>query len=99
VLYNRGPAFSHAEFAVIIIPSYSHPYWSEHPEKEMRQGWHWLHCINRVSSQVKKTLIMCFVDIPPPTAEKGGVNIPALLRKYKVREVSLRRWLPSRNRD
>ncbi|KAF8424737.1 hypothetical protein EV426DRAFT_599145 [Tirmania nivea] len=100
LLYNRGPAFSHAEFAVIIMPSYSHPYWSEHQEKtNKRQGWHWLHCVNRVSSQVKKTLIMCFVDIPPPKAEKGDVNIPALLGSYKVREVSFRRWLPSRNRD
>ncbi|KAF8456398.1 hypothetical protein BGX38DRAFT_1248949 [Terfezia claveryi] len=97
LLYNRGPAFTHAEFAVIIMPSYSHPYWSEHQEK--RQGWHWLHCVNRVSSQVKKTLIMCFVDIPPPKVEKGDVNIPALLGSYSVREVSLRRWLPSRNRD
>ena len=100
MLYNRGPVFSHAEFAVIIIPSYTHPLWSTYPEKIKRgKGWHWLHCVNRVSSQVKKTVIMCFVDIPPPPPEVNAVNIPALLSTYRVREVSLKRWLPSRNRD
>lgn len=29
LLYNRGPAFSHAEFAVMVVPAYSHPYWSD----------------------------------------------------------------------
>ncbi|KAF2717517.1 hypothetical protein K431DRAFT_297740 [Polychaeton citri CBS 116435] len=28
LLYNRGPVFSHAEYAVMIVPSYSHPYWT-----------------------------------------------------------------------
>ena len=100
MLYNRGPVFSHAEFAVIIMPSYTHPLWNAYPEKTRQgQGWHWLHCVNRVSSQVKKTVIMCFVDIPPPSPGDNAVNIPALLSTYKVREVSLKRWLPSRNRD
>ncbi|KAF8468138.1 hypothetical protein BDZ91DRAFT_633210, partial [Kalaharituber pfeilii] len=103
LLYDRGPAFSHAEFAVTIIPSYSDPYWQLYPEKGKMPEWHWLHCINRVSSQVKKTLVLCFVEIPPPL-ENGGNNsvvkdIAGWLGRYKVREVSLRRWLPSRNRD
>lgn len=29
LLYNRGPVFSHAEFAVIIIPAYTHKYWNK----------------------------------------------------------------------
>jgi tRNA-splicing endonuclease subunit Sen2 len=29
IIYNRGPVFSHAEFAIVVIPSYDHPYWSE----------------------------------------------------------------------
>lgn len=27
MLYVRGPVCTHAEFAVIILPSYSDPYW------------------------------------------------------------------------
>ncbi|KAF2860046.1 hypothetical protein K470DRAFT_218084 [Piedraia hortae CBS 480.64] len=52
LLYNRGPVFSHAEFACIIIPSYTHPYWkSEQGQKERSVGknkdWWWLHAVNR----------------------------------------------------
>src|SRR5437667_12477929 len=54
LLYNRGPAFSHAEFAITVLPSYSHGYWVETEErkamviKKQRRTWWWLHCVNRV---------------------------------------------------
>ncbi|KAI5786492.1 hypothetical protein DFH27DRAFT_575695 [Peziza echinospora] len=102
LLYNRGPAFSHAEFAVTILPSYTHAHWADDRARKTKEtpDWHWLHCVNRVSSQVKKTLILCYVDIPSPQqVEEADGNIPAMLALYKVREVGLRRWIPSRNRD
>ncbi|KAL0639517.1 tRNA splicing endonuclease subunit sen2 [Maublancomyces gigas] len=101
LLYNRGPVFTHAEFAVLILPAYSHPHWdSDSLRKEGREKkpWHWLHCVNRVSSQVKKTLILVYVEIPPPPAVECA-NVSKILSRYKVREVALRRWLVSRNRD
>ncbi|MCJ1224628.1 hypothetical protein MMC12_001273 [Toensbergia leucococca] len=153
LLYNRGPVFSHAEFAVIILPSYSHPYWrstaqlAEHTKKKESKSWCWLHCVNRVQSQVRKSLVLVYVEIPPdlsspsPTlktsksskassstqqdspspqgslllssmstvkdevgfkeiAQKGaGINISQLLKRYKVRELALKRWIPNRSRD
>ncbi|MCJ1258595.1 hypothetical protein MMC24_006428 [Lignoscripta atroalba] len=72
LLYNRGPVFSHAEFAVIILPSYRHPYWSATPgraaetQQKERKSWVWLHCVNRVQSQVRKSLILVYVEVPPP---------------------------------
>lgn len=74
LLYKRGPVFSHAEFAVIILPSYSHPYWSstktltEECQKKSGKSWWWLHCVNRVQSQVQKNLILAYVEVPPPAA-------------------------------
>lgn len=107
VLYNRGPVFSHAEFGVLVLPAYSHSYWAD--DKVRKQGrevkpWHWLHSINRVSSQVKKTVILVYVEIPPPgggngDGEEKDVGIGEMLGRYGVREVALRRWLVSRNRD
>ncbi|KAL7271582.1 tRNA splicing endonuclease subunit sen2 [Rhizina undulata] len=102
LLYNRGPVFSHAEFAVLVLPAYSHPYWAsdEARKQKERKPWHWLHCINRVSSQVKKTVILIYVEIPPPLKEaEKGLAVDNILKKYAVREVGLRRWLVSRNRD
>jgi tRNA-splicing endonuclease subunit Sen2 len=112
LLYNRGPVFSHAEFAIMIIPSYSHPYWSETAERKAEckakegRDWWWLHRVNRVQSQVHKTLVLVYVDVPPPwTDDVGGlgtgteVDVGKVLKQYKVREFVLRRWTPNRNRD
>lgn len=111
LLYNRGPVFSHAEFAVIILPSYSHPYWSTDKGMLERDGvegvagrggmdWWWLHCVNRVQSQVKKSLVLCYVEVPPPLGmEDGEVGLGELLGRYKVREFVVRRWLMNRSRD
>lgn len=108
LLYNRGPAFSHAEFAVVIIPSYSHPHWTETPEqrkaieKKGKKNWWWLHGVNRVQAQVHKQLVLCYVDIPPPLKdeERGkDVDIGRLFSRYKIRDVNVRRWTPNRSRD
>lgn len=108
LLYNRGPAFSHAEFAVLVLPSYSHSYWSETEEQrkwvQAKTGktWWWLHCVNRVQSQVKKNLILCYVDVPPPLEEHEKSvqdDIGKVFARYKVRDVSIKRWIPNRSRD
>ena len=119
LLYNRGPVFSHAEFAVMILPSYTHPYWHDTEEratinrKKERKTWWWLHCVNRVQSQVRKSLVLVYVEVPPPldkteiplnlpksTREDHGVlDITSILRRYKVRELTLKRWIPNRSRD
>jgi tRNA-splicing endonuclease subunit Sen2 len=103
LLYNRGPVFSHAEFAVIIIPSYSHSYWTATEERraytagQQARSWWWLHCVNRVQAQVKKSLVLCYVEVPPPMPPSDDIG--ALLGRYRVREFLLRRWIPNRSRD
>lgn len=99
MLYNRGPVFSHAEFAVIIIPEYS----ADAPASEKRESrdWWWLHCVNRVQSQVRKSLVICYVEVPTVASLKSvrEGDIGGILRQYKVREFVLRRWLANRSRD
>lgn len=120
LLYNRGPVFSHAEFAVFILPSYRHPYWHSkskltEPKKKERRSWWWLHRVNRVQSQVRKSLLLVYVEVPPPSIdvqvsvkypkiEKGpdsesDMEITHLLKQYKLRELTIRRWTPNRSRD
>jgi tRNA-splicing endonuclease subunit Sen2 len=106
LLYNRGPVFSHAEFAVLVLPSYSDSVWSSTAElrdyvaKKQSKRWSWLHCVNRVNSQVKKTVVLVYVDIPPPTAQREEeMGLDGVLKRYKVREFVLKRWLSNRMRD
>ena len=58
LLYKKGPVFSHAEFAVVVIPSYedsadreTSPYSLPNESPMM---WSWFSTINRVNSQVMK---------------------------------------------
>ncbi|KAL7625919.1 tRNA splicing endonuclease subunit sen2 [Parahypoxylon ruwenzoriense] len=97
MLYNRGPVFSHAEFAVIVLPSYSDPWWKTAGRRPRRKSWHWLHTVNRVQSTALKTVVLAYVDIPPPCDE--SLDVPAILGRYKVREFIVKRWLHNRNRD
>ncbi|KAK6070985.1 tRNA intron endonuclease [Seiridium cupressi] len=97
LLYHRGPAFSHAEFAIIVLPSYSNPYWKALGRDTTEKSWHWLHLVNRVQSTALKTLVLVYVDVPAPSPHR--LDIPSLLKQYKIREVMVKRWLINRNRD
>ena len=108
LLYNRGPAFSHADFALIILPSYSHVYWSETDERrkvvaeKTKKTWWWLHGVNRVQANVFKTLVLCYVDVPQPLSDddKGDQDdIARLFARYRIRDVTVKRWTPNRTRD
>lgn len=107
MLYNRGPVFDHAEFGVVVLPSYSDGYWSRdaetraYVEGKEKRTWHWMNCINRVITQVKKTLILCYVDIPPPVSKEveAGLGVDGVLGRYRVREVVLKRFSANRMRE
>ena len=113
LLYLRGPVFTHAQFAVFILPSYEHPYWKSERElgktrKKEEKSWWWVHCVNRVQTQVRKSLLLAYVEVPPPEAIEtkgmGGegnaadVDIGRVLKQYKVRELTLKRWSPNRGK-
>ncbi|KAI0467911.1 hypothetical protein F4859DRAFT_219138 [Xylaria cf. heliscus] len=96
LLYIGGPVFSHAEFAVTVLPAYTDPYWKSQGHEPPKKSWHWLHAINRVQSHALKTMVLVYVDIPPPTQD---TDVSTLLKRYKVREFFMRRWLSNRSRD
>ncbi|KAF7547034.1 hypothetical protein G7Z17_g7995 [Cylindrodendrum hubeiense] len=94
MLYTRGPVFDHAEFGLIVIPSYSDPLWKESKKENVQKSWQWLHATIRVLSHVTKSLVLVYVDVPPPSKfdealEKGFTDVFEL---YKVREVMVKRW-------
>ncbi|GAM84006.1 hypothetical protein ANO11243_019970 [Dothideomycetidae sp. 11243] len=102
MLYNRGPVFSHAEFTVTIVPEYPdgwHGQWGNGPSSRVRQKEWWeMHCTNRIQSQVQKTLVLCYVEVPLQVDLASG-DIGQVLKSYKVRDFVVRRWLANRSRD
>ncbi|ODA82484.1 hypothetical protein RJ55_00991 [Drechmeria coniospora] len=100
LLYTRGPVFDHAEFGLIVIPSYSDAWWRDSGKQAAQKTWHWLHSTVRVLSHATKSLVLVYVDVPARPAfddalEKG---ISSALALYKVREVMVKRWSSNRNR-
>ncbi|KAI1253646.1 hypothetical protein MGN70_004037 [Eutypa lata] len=95
LLYHRGPVFSHAEFALIVFPAFTDPRWEG--REPSQRSWHWLHGINRVQSTALKTLVMIYVDVPPPCDDE--MDVATTLKRYRVREFIIKRWLSNRNRD
>jgi tRNA-splicing endonuclease subunit Sen2 len=100
LLYAKGPVFDHAEFGLVVIPSYSDPWWKKAGKRSPQKTWHWLHSVIRVLSHVTKSLVLVYVDVPPPPTfdrclETGFAEA---LKLYNVREVMVKRWSSNRNR-
>ncbi|EPY50888.1 tRNA-splicing endonuclease subunit catalytic subunit Sen2 [Schizosaccharomyces cryophilus OY26] len=102
LLYKRGPVFSHAELAILLLPCIG-----DYQKQNLK--WHELHCLNRTIGQVKKTLVLCYVQCPAPEKFKDlwqrQKNMDPwewsklILSNYSIQCVTLRRWVPDRNRD
>ncbi|SAM09312.1 hypothetical protein [Absidia glauca] len=85
VLYQLGPIYRHAEFAVLVIPTH---------EKQQPYTWTQLLGLNRVCNQVKKTLVLCYVT--PPQSNPWKLSD---LDQCTVRQVIMKRWSPGSNRE
>ncbi|GHJ85418.1 hypothetical protein NliqN6_1820 [Naganishia liquefaciens] len=105
LLYKKGMVFSHAEFALLVIPHHLDPEdASVCPfalNNEQPMSWQWLNTVNRVNTQVKKTLILCYVTIPSASSitEEDWSRPERIMSRYSVREVTIRRFVPARMRD
>lgn len=93
--------FDHSEFGLMVMPAFSDARWEEYEHEKPKKSWSWLMGVNRVLSHVLKSLVLVYVDVPPPPVfdeamKEGG--IAAALKKYKIREVMVRRFSVNRNR-
>ena len=94
LLYNRGPPFSHAEFAVMIVPTSD----DEEKNKALAPEWWWASSVGRVVGGVKKTLVFTYVEVPE-LPEDGSFDLTQILKASRVTDIVYRRWLPMRSRD
>ncbi|KAF9245279.1 hypothetical protein BU15DRAFT_85612 [Melanogaster broomeanus] len=106
LLYKARAYLLHtqSEFAIVVCPVYEDPADQESSPFELQNAspfsWSWLSTINRVNSQVQKTLILSYVTIPARSRVSDDVlSSPACFAHYSIREVVLRRFIPARMRD
>lgn len=107
--YRRGPEYFHSSFAVLVrtMPACASP--SATTAGGERDGaramtWATLSNLNRLSSQVGKELMTCYVLVPPADPTAGAAQdvvwdaTPDCLRGLRVQQTLMRRWIPEKTR-
>ncbi|KAI4028384.1 tRNA splicing endonuclease subunit 2 [Homo sapiens] len=94
LLYRKGPPFYHASYSVIIELV------DDHFEGSLRRplSWKSLAALSRVSVNVSKELMLCYL-IKPSTMTDKEMESPECMKRIKVQEVILSRWVSSRERS
>ncbi|KAF9511378.1 hypothetical protein BS47DRAFT_1346894 [Hydnum rufescens UP504] len=104
LLYKRGPVFTHAEFSLVVCPTYEDPGDEQSSPFDLPNtkpiSWSWLSTLNRVNTQVRKSLMLVYVTIPAmKRVPLESIDSPAVLQEYTIREVTIKRFVPARMRD
>lgn len=94
LLYWKGPPFYHASYSVIVELV------DDHFEGYLRRPFSWksLATLSRISVNVSKELMLCYL-IKPSTMTDVEMESPECMRRIKVQEVILSRWVSSRERS
>lgn len=85
LLYKHGPPFFHASYSVRV----------QREGKEEAMSANFLAAMNRVTETAAKELILAKIDEP----EEGKLSSPECLKLMAVREILVRRWVPSQQRN
>ncbi|KAJ2079922.1 tRNA splicing endonuclease subunit sen2 [Coemansia sp. RSA 988] len=91
LLYGKGgPARSHSQYSVIV----------RRPEQQklndtmdLEDSWQYMFALSRVCTQVRKSLIVCYVN--PPESNHQANILPAL-EQYEIQEYLFKRFNPNR---
>ncbi|KAI8592144.1 tRNA intron endonuclease [Geranomyces variabilis] len=97
VLYKRGPIFRHSDYAVAVIPALDAGDPEGHSVGRTRD-WQWALTLNRVCAQANKKVLLCHVLVPG-NMTRAQLNSPNCLRRLKVWDVCMGRWIPQKTRD
>ena len=99
-------------FSIVVIPSYEDPQdeltcpYPRHPSS-LPIDWVRFSSLNRVNTQVFKTVILCYVSIPSVERcdRENLLASPEKLvqgiregKSFAIKDVAIRRWVPARMR-
>ncbi|NXE09877.1 SEN2 endonuclease, partial [Lophotis ruficrista] len=94
LLYRKGPPFYHASYSVIaelVDDSF---------EGSLRRplSWKSLSGLNRTTVNASKELMLCYLIRPSDMTEKE-MSTPECMKRIKVQELIVTRWVSSRERS
>ncbi|KAM6387436.1 tRNA-splicing endonuclease subunit Sen2 isoform 2-T8 [Pluvialis apricaria] len=94
LLYRKGPPFYHASYSVIAELV------DDNFEGSLRRplSWKSLSGLNRTTVNASKELMLCYLIRPSEMTEKE-MSTPECMKKIKVQELIVSRWVSSRERS
>ncbi|XP_069106209.1 tRNA-splicing endonuclease subunit Sen2-like [Argopecten irradians] len=101
ILYKVGPPFYHGSYSV-VVKMINEEDMHTIPEVTGVKGrdlsWTCLAGLNRITEHVAKELMMCYV-IKPRGLTTQDLKCPSCISKLKVQQLSVKRWIPSQERQ
>ncbi|KFP71787.1 tRNA-splicing endonuclease subunit Sen2 [Acanthisitta chloris] len=94
LLYRKGPPFYHASYSVIVELV------DDNFEGSLRRPLSWMSLsgLNRTTANASKELMLCYLIRPSDmTAEE--MSSPECMKRIKVQELIVNRWVSSRERS
>ncbi|XP_030633503.1 tRNA-splicing endonuclease subunit Sen2 [Chanos chanos] len=94
ILYRKGPPFYHASYSVVV----------ERVDDSLRGAllrpfsWRSLAALCRITGNVSKELMLCYVIVPSDMTTEA-MSSPECLKRIKVQELIMSRWISSRERS
>ncbi|NXW66168.1 SEN2 endonuclease, partial [Eurystomus gularis] len=94
LLYRKGPPFYHASYSVIAELV------DDNFEGSLRRplSWKTLSGLNRTTVNASKELMLCYLIKPSDMTEKEMLT-PECMKRIKVQELIVTRWVSSRERS
>ncbi|KAM9326845.1 tRNA-splicing endonuclease subunit Sen2 [Gastrophryne carolinensis] len=93
LLYRKGPPFYHASYSVIVELVDAN--YEGSPLRPLT--WRSLSGLNRTTMNASKELMICYLIKPLDFTEQEMLS-PKCIKKFKVQEVIVSRWISSRER-
>ncbi|GFS08751.1 tRNA-splicing endonuclease subunit Sen2-like [Elysia marginata] len=103
ILYREGPPFYHGSYSVVVqcvqegslLPCTRR---EGYPLDHRHLNWISLAGLNRITEHVAKELMFCYV-IWPKGLGREDISSPECVKKFKVKEVLVSRWVSSQERE
>ncbi|XP_053932375.1 tRNA-splicing endonuclease subunit Sen2 isoform X2 [Cuculus canorus] len=94
LLYRKGPPFYHASYSVIAELV------DDNFEGSLRRPLSWMSLagLNRTTANASKELMLCYLIKPSDMTEKE-MSTPECMKRIKVQELIVTRWVSSRERS
>ncbi|CAH1773641.1 unnamed protein product [Owenia fusiformis] len=99
VVYKQGPPFYHSSYSVLVRLVDGVSFRDDTQYEKRPLSWTTIAGMHRITEQVSKEVMFCYVIKPPGVSDQDLTSSPAYIPQFKVQETIFRRWKSSAERE